>query len=262
MADHDQEYDDALVALLEAVWGEGFLSPGGPEEVALIVRGLDLRGARVLDIGCGTGGAAIALAERHGAGEVVGVDVVPALVDKAGRRAHARDLADRVQFRTVEPGPLPFAEKEFDVVFSKDSLLHIPDKLAISHEALRVLRPGGVFAASDWMRSDAPISAQLQYYIDVENLGFGLGSAEDYRAALEGAGFSDVELTDRNAWYRGIAHAEHAALDGPLFAEIAARVGEDFARHEVEVWRALTVVLDSGELRPTHLRARRPEEDA
>jgi phosphoethanolamine N-methyltransferase len=85
-----------------------------------------------------------------------------------------------------------------------------------------------------------------------------MGSAEDYRAAFTAAGFRDVCLTDRNAWYRGIAHEEHAALSGPLFARLVERVGEEFTRHEIEVWRALTVVLDSGELRPTHLRARKP----
>jgi hypothetical protein len=35
-------------------------------------------------------------------------------------------------------------------------------------------------------------------------------------------------------------------------------LGEEFTRHELDVWRALTAVLESGELRPTHLRARRP----
>jgi phosphoethanolamine N-methyltransferase len=45
---------------------------------------------------------------------------------------------------------------------------------------------------------------------------------------------------------------------GPLYERLAAQLGEEFTRHEIEVWRALTVVLDSGELRPTHLRAGRP----
>jgi phosphoethanolamine N-methyltransferase len=256
--EHEQEYDAAFVELLESVWGEGFLSPGGPEEVARILDGLDLRGARVLDIGCGTGGAVFLVAERHGAGHVVGIDISRSLIEEGRSRGRKRGLDARVSFRHVDPGPLPFGEGEFDVVFSKDSLIHIPDKLAISREILRVLKPDGVFAASDWLRGDGPITPQLQYYIDVEGLGFGMGSAQDYRTALVAAGFCDVRLTDRNAWYRGIAHEEHAALSGPLYARLVERVGEEFTRHEIEVWRALTVVLDSGELRPTHLRARKP----
>ena len=49
------------------------------------------------------------------------------------------------------PGPLPFADASFDIVFSKDALLHVPDKDALFAEIFRVLKPGGVFAASDWM---------------------------------------------------------------------------------------------------------------
>ena len=71
--EHYVEYDDDFVAVLEAMWGAGFLSPGGPEEVARIVEGLDLSGARVLDVGCGAGGCDLELALRHGAAEVVGV---------------------------------------------------------------------------------------------------------------------------------------------------------------------------------------------
>jgi len=259
MADeHEQEYDAAFVELLESVWGEGFLSPGGPEEVGRILAGLDLEGGRVLDVGCGTGGATFLMANERKAGHVVGIDVSAAVIEEAEARSRKYPAERRPRFRLIEPGLLPFPDDQFDVVFSKDSLIHIPDKLAICREILRVLRPGGVFAASDWLRSDEPISPQLQYYIDVEALGFGMGTAEDYRRALVGAGFLEVRLTDRNVWYRAIAHEEHAALSGPLYARLVERVGEEFTRHEIEVWRALTVVLDSGELRPTHLRARKP----
>ena len=84
-SEHEQEYDAAFVELLESVWGEGFLSPGGPEEVTRILEGLELRGARVLDIGCGTGGAVFVMADRHAAGHVVGVDVGASLIEEARR---------------------------------------------------------------------------------------------------------------------------------------------------------------------------------
>lgn len=53
MADGHNEYGMAMVTALELIWGEGFLSPGGPEEVAATLAGRDIRGAEVLDIGCG-----------------------------------------------------------------------------------------------------------------------------------------------------------------------------------------------------------------
>ena len=53
---HIDEYDDAMVALLELVWGKGFMAPGGAPNVRKLVAGLDMRGKTLLDIGCGIGG--------------------------------------------------------------------------------------------------------------------------------------------------------------------------------------------------------------
>ena len=41
---HGEEYPDALVEFLEVLWGEGYLSPGGAEEVARVLDGIDLSG--------------------------------------------------------------------------------------------------------------------------------------------------------------------------------------------------------------------------
>ena len=51
----ENEYDDQVVARLQLLWGEGFLSPGGAGEVTEMLRGIDLSGKRVLDLGCGIG---------------------------------------------------------------------------------------------------------------------------------------------------------------------------------------------------------------
>ena len=81
MSDSDkQEYDDNLMELLEALWGEGFMSPGGTDEVDRYLQGIDLNGQSVLDIGCGLGGVDLHLLRRHGAARVVGIDVDAALI--------------------------------------------------------------------------------------------------------------------------------------------------------------------------------------
>ena len=98
----------------------------------------------------------------------------------------------------------------------------------------------------------------MSHYLEAEGLGFGIGSPSRYRSAMERAGFRDVRMIDRNEWYRPIAPREHDSVGRELYDQLAARVGKSFLDHEVEVWRALTVVVDSGELRPGHLRARKP----
>ena len=72
---HEPEYDDAAIRFLEALWGDGYLSPGGPEEVDRVLAGLSLMGKSVLDVGCGSGGITLHLVERHGAQHATGFDV-------------------------------------------------------------------------------------------------------------------------------------------------------------------------------------------
>jgi phosphoethanolamine N-methyltransferase len=253
-----QAYDDQLVTLLEALWGKGYLSPGGDEETALVLEGLDLKGRRVLDIGCGTGGATLFIAERLGA-DVVGVDVEAGVVAKAAKAADERGLVHRARFEAIRPGPLPYGDATFDAVFSKDALIHIEDKRTLAQNIFRVLKPGGVFAASDWMRGkDGPMSERLRRYIEAEGLGFGAASPDSYFAAFRAAGFIEIFYRNRTAWYRDRTKQEIAALDGPLRAELTEKVGRDFLEHELEVWRLLAAVLDSGEFGPGHWRARKP----
>jgi phosphoethanolamine N-methyltransferase len=254
-----QEYDDALVVLLEAVWGEGYLSPGGPDEIRAIVEGVPLAGKTVLDLGCGTGGITRFLAEAYKPQHIVGIDVDAGLIQHATQRANDAGLGDTLSFRTVTPGALPFADASYDVVFSKDAMVHIADKETLFDDVFRVLRPGGRIAASDWMSStEAPFSPEMAYYLECEGLGFGIASPARYEKALARAGFRDIRMVDRNAWYKPLARREYEALAGPLYETLVARVGKDFVDHEIEVWRALTVVVDSGELRPGLMWATKP----
>src|SRR4030095_14409212 len=122
------QYAKNFTDALQFMWGEGFLSPGGPEEVAEMVAGIDLAGKRVLDIGSGLGGVDALLVTRHGAAQVVGIDVEPQLVGAARALVAGKGVTERVTVQLVEPGPLPFLDASFDVVFSKDAMVHIADK--------------------------------------------------------------------------------------------------------------------------------------
>jgi phosphoethanolamine N-methyltransferase len=253
------EYDDAAIRFLEALWGEGYLSPGGPDEVDRVVAGLDLTGRRVLDIGCGSGGIALHLIERHGAGNVTGFDVEGPVIAAARARATMRGLAGRTDFIQGAPGPLPFADRSFDVVFSKDALLHVADKDAVFREIFRVLKPGGAFAASNWMIAhDGEPSPDMKAYVAAEGLSFSMASPQRYRRAMERAGFAGIAITDRNPWYREVARSELARLKGPLRAAAVAAAGEAYVDKNIRTWEAMQKVLDSGEHRPTHLRGWKP----
>jgi phosphoethanolamine N-methyltransferase len=258
-AAHAAEYSDELVRLLAVIWGEGFLSPGGAAEVAALLEGIDVSGRRVLDIGCGAGGIELLLAREHGAAEVVGVDVEAPVLEHARALIVRHGLAERVRFLQVEPGPLPFPDASFDLVFSKDAVIHIADKEAWCRDMFRLLRPGGVLVASDWMRRDehAP-SAQMQAYMAAEGLSFRMSALPRYGAALGAAGFVDIELRDRNAWYRERVRRELEDIRGPLYERLCAAAGKAETDRNLDVWEKLCAVVESGEMRPGHFRGRKP----
>ena len=89
-AKNENEYDDQFVARLELIYGKGFLSPGGAEEINALLKGHNVIGQEVLDIGCGTGGADVLLVEEHGVSKVVGIDVEQPLLDRATKLAHGK----------------------------------------------------------------------------------------------------------------------------------------------------------------------------
>ncbi|HMS94516.1 MAG TPA: methyltransferase domain-containing protein [Tabrizicola sp.] len=254
----DEHSPPRMIAMLEAVWGEGFLSPGGPAEVAQVLKGHDIQGKSVLDIGCGAGGIDVALVQAHGAGYVTGIDVEDSVITHARALVAAKGLSDRIGLVKVAPGPLPFPPATFDVVFSKDSIIHIPDKQALMAEVSRVLKPGGWFLASDWLIGTETISPRMAEYIASEGLDFGMATPARYGAAMAAQGFLNIRITSRNAWYREEARREVARMKGEVGARAAAIVGQDFVDQNIGIWERMIPVLDTGEHCPTHLAGQKP----
>lgn len=108
------------------------------------------RDERVLDIGCGTGNHAIAVA-RSGA-RVTGVDISPAMLRRA--RAKARDLDVELMEVDLHAG-LPFADGSFDCVLSVHVLQMVRDPAAFLDEVRRVLAPGGRLVLAGFPQGDA-----------------------------------------------------------------------------------------------------------
>jgi ubiquinone/menaquinone biosynthesis C-methylase UbiE len=103
-------------------------------------------GARVLEVGCGTGAVARTLAVRPGVGEVVGLDPSPVFVQRARQiAAGVEDLSYVVGGGTA----LPFDDGAFDAVVFHTVLSHIPEAGAALAEAARVTAAGGALAAFD-----------------------------------------------------------------------------------------------------------------
>lgn len=253
------EYNEDFITALQWMWGDGYLSPGGPQEVSEMLRGVGVKGKHVLDIGCGLGAIDVLLVKTYGARIVVGIDIEQPLVDHARRRVAAADLVDQIRIQRVEPGPLVFDDASFDVVFSKDSIIHVPDKASFYKEVLRILVPGGVFVGSDWLRGGSgEFSKQMREWLGLVQLTFEMKNLEQTRIALEQAGFVRVRLRDRNDWYQNEVRNELATLSGDKFDELTRQIGSEKADHRLKSSSAKRKVIDRGELRPTHFIACKP----
>jgi phosphoethanolamine N-methyltransferase len=251
------EYHDAMVALLEWIWGRDYMAPGGEGNVDKMVRGIDLAGKRVLDIGCGIGGPAFALARKYGA-RVTGIDLEPQLIARATRRAAELGLSGRTEFRAVTLGPLDLPDQSYDVVFTSGALTQTEDKAGIVAECFRVLRPGGVLTCYDWLKSDAPISDDMRYFIKMEGLTYNLISLAQLGRHLVEGGFVDVTAEDASDWYRRESRREYERMRGEGRQQVIDLIGEAQTEHMIEDWRSMVVVCEKGELRQGYTRGRKP----
>jgi phosphoethanolamine N-methyltransferase len=254
---HHEEYDDNMVAMLELIWGEGFMTPGGAGYVRETIGSHDLRDRRVLDIGCGIGGHELVLAGEYGA-RVIGVDLEAPLIERARRLIAKMGLSDLVEFRVTEPGPLPFDDATFDVVYSSGAFTQIEDKAGMFAEAFRVLKPGGTLLSYDWMKAPGPFSDDMRYFFKMEGLTYAMETLERHGEMLREAGFERIELIDSWDQYRRLARKEYEQMKGPLNPRMVELLGREKAGHFVENWRAMVVVLEKGEKRPGRYRARKP----
>ncbi len=118
--------DDTLAALVE-------LAPADPE-------------ARWLEVACGPGLVARRLAAR--VGEVIGVDLTPAMVAKASAEAEREGIA-KVRFEVGDATALPFEDASFDGAVTRFSLHHVPAPGRVLAEMARVVRPGGTVLVLD-----------------------------------------------------------------------------------------------------------------
>jgi SAM-dependent methyltransferase len=106
-------------------------------------------GAVVLDLGCGAGTDLLIAAQMTGSGgRAIGIDMTPAMLDRAAASARAIGL-ENVELHEALIESLPLEDESVDVVISNGVIDLVPDKDAVFAEIDRVLRPGGRLQIAD-----------------------------------------------------------------------------------------------------------------
>jgi len=185
-------------------------------------------GMRVLDVGGGIGGPARSLASEFGA--IVTVLDLTAEYCRVGAMLTERTgLADQVTFQQGDALDLPFADGQFDLVWTQHSSMNIADKERLYGEMYRVLRPGGRLALFEVMAGAVqPVHFPVPWAHDPA-ISF-LQSPDSVQAILTGAGFRVAVWNDMTDAMRAPAPGSgHSTVpDGPPPLGIHLLVGPQF----------------------------------
>lgn len=155
-------------------------------------------GQTVLDLGSGGGIDCFMAARQVGeSGQVIGVDMTPAMIDKANQNKTKVDLPN-VTFRLGQIEDLPVDSGSVDVIISNCVINLSPDKTAVFRETFRVLKPGGRIAVSDMVtlgRFSGQERADMNAWAGCIT---GAEDVTDYVAAIQAAGFTDISVRDKS----------------------------------------------------------------
>jgi len=167
-------------------------------------------GETVVDLGSGSGTDSFLAARQTGeSGRVVGIDMTSAQLAKARRLASEHGIAN-VEFIEAHIEQLPLPNASADLVISNGVINLAPDKAAVFADAARVLRPGGRLALADIVtNTQLPVGVTCDASLWAACIGGAL-QRDDYREAIEAAGFKldDLQENDR---YRFVSErAENA----------------------------------------------------
>lgn len=184
------------IAARQLLWGEGFVTPGGRDEVLALVAPLMLKpGMSLLDVTAGIGGAVRALAEEFRI-EAVGLERDLELAQIGMALSQERGHAKRAPVSVYDPDSFDLLPARYDAVLARDATHGIREKERFWRVVIEGLRYQGGVAATEFVRDGGPPAAspapplwtEAQYVDCLKSLGFELrevaDATRDYRALV------------------------------------------------------------------------------
>lgn len=193
----ESQYTLNGVKRYEWIFGETWLSTGGKQTTDMVLSRIHIKpGSKVLDMGSGIGGHSFCLAEKYGC-QVLGIDLSRNMTvvaeDHLNRRPHLQHL---VSFEIKDATKLQnLEENSFDVIYSRDMLLHIEDKANLFSNFYKWLKPGGQVIFTDYGRGDkSKYSDEFKAYVAQRQ--YHLLTVREYQKVLEDSGFTEIDSED------------------------------------------------------------------
>jgi 2-polyprenyl-3-methyl-5-hydroxy-6-metoxy-1,4-benzoquinol methylase len=142
------------LAVLTALWGDGFIGPGGEEEALRLAKPLGLSSSHsLLHLGAGLGGGTRAIARASGA-YVSGYELDPALARTATTAAQKAGMGKRAAVEVLDPGQPAIRQGYFHHALAQEVLWPLPDKQAVMASMVQAVKPGGQVMLTDLVRTE------------------------------------------------------------------------------------------------------------
>ena len=200
-------------------------------------------GSDILDIGCGFGASSLYLAKTYNAA-VTGINTSSVQVQMAIKAAASEKLDAR--FLVMDAEAMDF-QKQFDLLWSVESISHYEHREKFFASAARLLKPGGLFAITDWFKKENLTPVETREFIDPieEGMMVKLQIMDDYEHFLNSAG---LRIMHREILNKNCAKTWDLCLDiisNNAFWELAAKHGTEFIAF-LKAFRAMRAGFASG----------------
>ena len=187
--------------------------------------------SNVLELGCGSGGYAIYVAERT-ACRITGIDLNAQAIRNANRLARNRDMIPQVRFLRADlTKKLPYDPNTFDAIFANDVLPHIPNRPILLADIFRILKPGGRVLYSDALviaghitQREIEIRSTIGLYV--------FSTPGQNETLLAAAGFDKIKATDTTTETSRIATNWFNARKKRRQLLLAQEGEVDYAKHQ------------------------------
>jgi len=213
--------------------------PGSPEVTLKALSFVDILTAesRIADIGCGTGGQTMVLAQ-HAPGQITGVDLFPKFIDLFNQNAEKLNLLDRVTGIVGSMENLPFEEEKFDLIWSEGAIYNIGFARGLT-EWRKFLKHGGFIAVSEasWFTEERP-SEIHEYWMDAYPE---IDTIPNRVDQMQKAGYVPVAtfILPENCWTKNFYTMQEPAQKAFLKKYAGNKTAEELVanqRHEAELY--------------------------
>ena len=227
----------------EFAYGSGFQGPGGLTTTTAYAKqlpALQSGNAKVLDVGCGLGGASHLMATAYCA-EVHGIDLSENMVQLARQHTDAATFAVGSFL-----DPTCFPKDTYDLVWCLDSILYAEDKGVVMRNFYNTLKSGGTAFITDFGRRAGDVSQEYTDYCRFA--GYFTDDLECYRTRLLEAGFKTVDAVDQTDLFIELNKADLSRLLTQK-TEFLERYSEMELQHLVTRWERKIAMSEEGSLR-------------